>query len=81
MKTLIDYNKQSYLVLGHIFDMIYNIYNSIFKKEIKSNTQYIMPVKSIGYSNFSSRPMEKTTSMNKMVADHGNKTHYNKIGK
>ena len=38
MKTLIDYNKQSYLVLGHIFDMIYNIYNSIFKKEIKSNT-------------------------------------------
>jgi hypothetical protein len=36
MKTLIDYNKQSYLVLGHIFDMIYNIYNSIFKK--KSNT-------------------------------------------
>ena len=38
MKTLIDYNKQSYIVLGHIFDMIYNIYNSIFKKEIKSNT-------------------------------------------
>jgi hypothetical protein len=36
MKTLIDYNKQSYLVLGHIFDMIYNIYNSIFKKQ--SNT-------------------------------------------
>ena len=32
MKTLIDYNKQSYIVLGHIFDMIYNIYNSIFKK-------------------------------------------------
>ena len=40
-----------------------------------------MPVKTIGYSNFSSRPMEKTTSMNKMVADHGNKTHSNKIGK
>jgi hypothetical protein len=40
-----------------------------------------MPAKTIGYSNFSSRPMEKTTSMNKMVADHGNKTHYNKIGK
>jgi hypothetical protein len=38
MKTLIDYNKQSYLVLGHIFDIIYSIYNSIFKKEIKSNT-------------------------------------------
>jgi hypothetical protein len=40
-----------------------------------------MPVKTIGYTNFSSRPMEKTTSMNKMVADHGNKTHYNKNGK
>ncbi len=40
-----------------------------------------MPVKTLGYSNFSSRPMEKTTSMNKNVADHGNKTHYNKIGK
>lgn len=40
-----------------------------------------MPVKTIGYSNFSSRPMEKTTSMNKFVADHGNKTHYNKLGK
>jgi hypothetical protein len=25
--------------------------------------------------------MEKTTSMNKMVADHGNKTNYNKVGK
>ena len=35
MKTLIDYNKQSYLVLGHIFDIIHNIYNAFFK--IKSN--------------------------------------------
>jgi hypothetical protein len=25
--------------------------------------------------------MEKTTSMNKYVADHGNKTNYNKFGK
>jgi hypothetical protein len=25
--------------------------------------------------------MEKTTSMNKQVADHGNKAHYNKVGK
>jgi hypothetical protein len=25
--------------------------------------------------------MEKTTSMNKYVADHGNKTNYNKVGK
>ena len=40
-----------------------------------------MPVKTIGYTNFSSRPMEKTTSMNKYVADHGNKTHYHKNGK
>jgi hypothetical protein len=40
-----------------------------------------MPVKTIGYTNFSSRPMEKKTSMNKMVADHGHKTHYNKNGK
>ena len=45
MKTLIDYNKQSYLVIGHIFDIIYNIYNTFFK--IKSNTQYIMPVKQL----------------------------------
>jgi hypothetical protein len=36
LKTLIDYNKQSYLVIGHIFDIIYNIYNTMFK--IKSNT-------------------------------------------
>jgi hypothetical protein len=35
MKTLIDYNKQSYLVLGHIFDIIHSIYNAFFK--IKSN--------------------------------------------
>jgi hypothetical protein len=35
MTTLIDYNKQSYLVLGHIFDILHNIYNTIFK--IKSN--------------------------------------------
>ena len=40
-----------------------------------------MPGKTIGYSNYSSRPMEKTSSMNKLVADHGNKTHYDKIGK
>jgi hypothetical protein len=43
---------------------------------------YVKPsVKGIGYTNFSSRPMEKTTSMNKYVADHGNKTNYNKVGK
>ena len=43
---------------------------------------YIMPsVKGIGYTNHSLRPMEKTTSMNKQVADHGNKAHYNKVGK
>jgi len=35
MTTLIDYNKQSYLVLGHIFDILHNIYNAFFK--IKSN--------------------------------------------
>jgi len=40
-----------------------------------------MPVKSIGITNYSSRPMEKTTSMNKNVADHGNKAPYNKVGK
>ena len=40
-----------------------------------------MPTKSIGYSNYTSRPMEKTTSMNKNVADHNNKAHYNKVGK
>lgn len=38
-------------------------------------------VKGIGYTNYSSRPMEKTTSMSKPVADNGNKAHYNKVGK
>ena len=38
-------------------------------------------VKGIGHSNYSSRPMEKTTSMSKNVADHGNKTNYNKVRK
>ena len=38
-------------------------------------------VKSIGHTNYAVRPMEKTTSMNKQVADNGNKTHYNKVGK
>ena len=38
-------------------------------------------VKGIGHSNYSTRPMEKTTSMSKAVADHGNKTNYNKVGK
>ena len=37
--------------------------------------------KSIGHSNYASRPMEKTTSMNKQVSDHGNKAHYMKVGK
>jgi len=38
-------------------------------------------VKGIGYTSYTSRPMEKTTSMSKPVADHGNKTNYNKVGK
>ena len=38
-------------------------------------------VKGIGCTNYSSRPMEKTTSMNNQFADHGNKTHYNKVRK
>ncbi len=38
-------------------------------------------VKGIGHSNYSSRPMEKKTSMSKPVADHGNKNNYNKVGK
>ena len=38
-------------------------------------------VKGIGRTNYASRPMEKTTSMNKQVSDHGNKTHYMKVGK
>ena len=40
-----------------------------------------MPTKSIGITNYTSRPMEKTTSMNKNVADHNNKAHYNKVEK
>ena len=35
MRSMIDYSKQSYLVLGHIFEIIHNIYLSVFK--IKSN--------------------------------------------
>ena len=35
LKSLIDYNKQSYLIIGHIFDILNNIYNYFFK--IKSN--------------------------------------------
>jgi len=38
-------------------------------------------VKGIGHTNFHSRPMEKTTSMSKMVADHGNKSNDNKVEK
>ena len=40
-----------------------------------------MPVKSIGKTNYTSRPMEKTNSMNKNVADNNNKAHYNKVSK
>ena len=40
-----------------------------------------MPVKGISHSNYTSRPMEKTTSMSKHVADHAKKTNYNKVGK
>ena len=35
MRSMIDYSKQSYLVLGHIFEIIHNIHMSVFK--IKSN--------------------------------------------
>ena len=35
LKILIDYNKQSYLIIGHIFDMMNNMFNYLFK--IKSN--------------------------------------------
>ena len=35
LKTLIDYNKQSYLIIGHIFDIMNNMFNYFFK--IKSN--------------------------------------------
>ena len=38
-------------------------------------------VKGIGYTSYATRPMEKTTSMNKQVSDHGNKPHYMKVGK
>ncbi len=41
----------------------------------------IMPsAKGIGITNYSSRPMKKTT-MNKQVADQRNKAHYKKVGK
>ena len=35
LKSLIDYNKQSYLIIGHIFDILNNFYSYFFK--IKSN--------------------------------------------
>ena len=38
-------------------------------------------VKGIGHTNYSTRPMEKTTSMSKLTSDHGNKTNYNQVGK
>ncbi len=57
-KSLIDYNKQSYLILGHIFDIMNNIY-SYFLKNLNTNAWYIMPsVKGIGFTNFSSRPIK-----------------------
>ena len=37
LKTLIDYNKQSYLIIGHIFDIMNNMFNYFFKK-LNSNT-------------------------------------------
>ncbi len=66
--------------------VIYLIYWIIFThtsiKKLNSNAWYIVPsVKGIGITNYSSRPMEKTTSMNKLVAGHGNKTNYNIVGK
>ena len=36
LKSLIDYNKQSYLILGHIFDIFNNLY-SYFLKKLNSN--------------------------------------------
>ena len=36
LKTLIDYNKQSYLILGHIFDILNNMYQ-YFVKKLNSN--------------------------------------------
>ena len=36
LKSLIDYNKQSYLILGHIFDILNNMY-SYFIKKLNSN--------------------------------------------
>ena len=36
LKSLIDYNKQSYLILGHIFDIFNNLY-SYFVKKLNSN--------------------------------------------
>ena len=32
LKSLIDYNKQSYLIIGHIFDLLNNIYIITFLK-------------------------------------------------
>ena len=37
LKSLVDYNKQSYLIIDHIFDILNNIYN-YFLKKINSNT-------------------------------------------
>jgi hypothetical protein len=37
-----------------------------------------MGQKTIGSTNFKVRPFEKIVSQNKIMADHGNKTNYNK---
>ncbi len=39
LNTLIDYNKQSYLIIGHIFDVMNNMFYYLFKT--KSNVYLI----------------------------------------
>jgi hypothetical protein len=38
LKSLIDYNKQSYLIIGHIFEILHNLYLSFFSRKLNSNT-------------------------------------------
>ena len=34
LKTSIDYNKQSYLIIGHSFDIMNNVFDYFFKNKI-----------------------------------------------
>ncbi len=78
--TLENNDRIKYFILS-VYDQDGNTITDMTDYIIHIQFTVCESVKGIGYTNYSSRPMEKTTSMNKQVADHGNKAHYNKVGK